>query len=135
MQQINPAPVPSIWGFDHTPDGQYVVVILNTHQGQAVHFILGETGEGFIAALTDQVQKAAAIREEAATQHIEVPPQVMFGPDGNPMRVVPPVVETESRPEQTPEDKLLHAIFDGERPASDGSEPKLQLIDGTGDES
>jgi hypothetical protein len=37
--QINPAPQPTVWGFDTTPDGKFVVLVKQTVGGTSVDFI------------------------------------------------------------------------------------------------
>lgn len=129
--QIGPMPVPTVWGIDHTPDGLFVVLVANTHQGQQVHFLHAETVEGFLDGMLKQKLECDRIKRETPSQHIEVPPQIMLGPDGKPMRVVQPMVDmhpTEDIGLTAPEALASDSAADNE------PGPELKLLDGGSDE-
>lgn len=94
-QGIQPAPQPTMWGFDHTADGQFVVVIKQTHGGTAVDFISTANATGIWQALREQTKQALR-----AQSGVVVPPKLILGPDGQAIHMVPPspdVAEMEER--------------------------------------
>lgn len=92
---ISPQPIPTIWGFDHTADGSHVVLIKQTFQGTTVDFISMETIEQVWTALRSQQKRCLQIQATGSDSQIVVPGKVMLGPDGEPLRFVPPSQEVQ----------------------------------------
>lgn len=87
---IQPAPVPTDWAVDHTPDGKYIVIIKMTHQGQTVDFLTFDNMVSpFMAAMLEHAEACAALRRDD-TRRLVVPSSVLVGADGQPLLVVDP---------------------------------------------
>jgi hypothetical protein len=95
-QEVQPSPTPTLWGFDHTVSGSHVVAVANTPLGTFVHFLMYENVDNIIAALQAMKEKCAQARNGGG---MVVPSQVMLGPDGQPIAVVPPSLETQAAAE------------------------------------
>ncbi len=120
--QISPQPVPTLWGLDHTQDGAFVVLVANTHLGQAVYFLSAQSVEQFAAAIMDQLGQCAAAQQ---TARLAVPPTVLLGPDGAPVLTVDPLAQREAQREAQPEAPSV-ALNETENPPP----PDLSIING-----
>ncbi len=100
-QGIEPAPQPTVWGFDHTQDGNFIVLIKQTCGGTSIDFVSTENATGIWQAIRDQTKQAMRARNAVnGSSDLFVPPKLILGPDGQALQVVPPspdVVEMESR--------------------------------------
>lgn len=95
-QPVQPQPVPTNWGFDHTEDGSHVVIITQTPEGSRVQFVTAETAEQLADAIRIQARKALKAQQTS----LLIPPKIVLGPDGQPLMQVPPSPEVQAQEEK-----------------------------------
>lgn len=92
---IQPVPLPTQWAFDHTADGRFVVAVANNPAGTSFYFLDVDQIEQFVIALKAQARNARRAANGKSETELVIPANVVLGPDGQPLVVVPPSEEVQ----------------------------------------
>lgn len=93
------APVSNKWGFDVTPNGEFIVTMISTCVMDAVIFVQPDAVDAIIEMMTKGRDEAVR-RRAAAEKALVTPARVILGPDGKPMVAVPPSPEGQEHVEK-----------------------------------
>lgn len=87
---IQPSPMPTQWGFDHTPGGEFVVIVANRPSGTDFFFVQPDGVDQFCDVLKAQKRHCNRTKAGKSDTGIVIPAKPILGPDGQIAHVVPP---------------------------------------------
>lgn len=101
-EPIQPMPMPSQWLVDHTPGGEFVVMVANRPSGTDYFFLQPESVEGLVNLLKANVRHCNRLRSAASNggSGLVVPSKVILDGDGNPLSVIPPSPDVQAKADE-----------------------------------
>lgn len=84
-QTIEPRPVPTLWGIDHTADGRFVVLIKTTHGGTSVDFVQAENATLLWQQIRAHTKECNRLQTDG---RLLVADQVLLGSNGEVLKLM-----------------------------------------------